>query len=110
VLDITVGAKPTAPKSITTKHLAYELAERNQLTKQQGLEFMEDLIGMIVTHLTKGERVKLVGLGILQVRNLAARMGRNPGTGAAIQIKPSKKVVFRSSKELKEAVLMSENS
>jgi DNA-binding protein HU-beta len=44
------------------------------------------------------------------VRNLAARMGRNPGTGAAIQIKPSKKVVFRSSKELKEAVLMSENS
>ena len=64
----------------------------------------EDLIGMITTHLKKGERVKLVGLGILQVRNRAARAGRNPKTGEAIQIKASKKVAFRASKELKEAV------
>ena len=52
----------------------------------------------------EGERVKIVGLGILQVRNRAARMGRNPATGEPIQIKASKKVAFRASKELKEAV------
>ena len=44
------------------------------------------------------------GLGILQVRKRAARMGRNPATGEAIKIKASKKVAFRAAKELKEQV------
>jgi DNA-binding protein HU-beta len=90
--------------TVTTKHLAAALSEQHQLTKKQGLEMMEGLIGMITAHLKKGERVKIAGLGILQVRNRAARMGRNPATGEAIQIKASKKVAFRASKELKEAV------
>jgi DNA-binding protein HU-beta len=102
--DMTAAAKPTAPKSITTKHLAHELAEQHQFTKQQGLEFMEGFIGIITKHLKKGERVKIVGLGILQVRNHAARMVRNPRTGEPIEIKASKKVAFRASKEIKEAV------
>ena len=65
---------------------------------------MEELVGMITKHLKKGERVKIAGLGILQVRNRAARMGRNPMTGEPIQIKASKKVAFRATKELKEAI------
>ena len=73
-------------------------------TKKQGAELLNDLIGMITKHLKGGERVKIAGLGILQVRNRAARMGRNPATGEAIQIKASKKVAFRASKDLKEAV------
>jgi len=97
-------AAPAKAKPVTTRHLAAALSEQHSLTKKQGLQMMEDLIGMITTHLKKGERVKLVGLGILQVRNRAARAGRNPKTGEAIQIKASKKVAFRASKELKEAV------
>ena len=93
----------TAP-TVTTKHLAYALAEQHQLTKKQGLEMMEELIGMITKHLKKGERVKIVGLGVLQVRNRAARMGRNPMTGEAIHIKASKKVAFRAAKDLKMAI------
>jgi DNA-binding protein HU-beta len=96
-------ANPTVT-TVTTKHLADALAEQHQLTKKQGAELMEELIGMITTHLKKGERVKIAGLGILQVRNRAARMGRNPATGEAIHIKASKKVAFRATKELKEAV------
>ena len=65
---------------------------------------MEDLIAMITKHLKKGERVKISGLGILQVRKRAARMGRNPATGEAIKIKASKKVAFRAAKDLKEAI------
>ena len=65
---------------------------------------MTDLVGKITRHLKKGERIRIVGLGILQVRKRAARTGRNPATGEAIQIKASKKVAFRASKELKEAV------
>ena len=55
-------------------------------------------------HLKKGDRIRISGLGILQVRKRAARMGRNPATGEAIKIKASKKIAFRAAKELKEAV------
>jgi DNA-binding protein HU-beta len=95
---------PMATPTITTKHLAYALAEQHQLTKKQGMEMMEELIAMITKHLKKRERVKIAGLGILQVRNRAARMGRNPATGEVIQIKASRKVAFRATKELKMAI------
>ena len=97
-------AKPKAAKPVTTRHLAATLSEAHQLTKKQGLEIMENLIAMITKHLKKGERVKISGLGILQVRKRAARMGRNPSTGEAIKIKASKKVAFRAAKDLKEAI------
>jgi DNA-binding protein HU-beta len=95
------AAKPT---SISTKQLADALAHQHQLTKKQGHEMMADLVGLIAKHLKKGERVKIAGLGILQVRNRAARVGRNPMTGEAINIKASKKVAFRATKELKMAI------
>jgi DNA-binding protein HU-beta len=100
----TTSASPAKSKPITLKDLGNRLAEDHQMTKKQGSEVITDLVTMITKHLKKGERVKLVGLGILQVRNRAARMGRNPATGEAIKIKASKKVAFRASKELKEAV------
>ena len=65
---------------------------------------LDDLIGLITKHLKRGERVKIAGLGILVVRNRAARVGRHPMTGEPIQIKASKKVAFRATKELKMAV------
>jgi|SRR5476651_410769 DNA-binding protein HU-beta len=99
-----ITAKPKASKPITTKHLAYTLADQHQLTKKQGQQMLQDLVGLITKHLKKGERVKIAGLGILQVRKRAARMGRNPGTGETIKIKASKKVAFRVTKQLKMAV------
>jgi DNA-binding protein HU-beta len=99
--DMAAAAKPA---SISTKQLADSLAEQHQLTKKQGHQMVEDLVGLITKHLKKGERVKIAGLGILQVRNRAARMGRNPATGEAIQIKASKKVAFRATKDLKMAI------
>jgi DNA-binding protein HU-beta len=99
-----VVAPKTTPKPITIKHLAYELAEQHQLTRKQSLEILEDLVGMITKHLKRGERVKLVGLGVLLVRSRAARVGRNPMTGEPINIKASKKVAFRASKDLKMAI------
>ena len=92
------------PKAITTKELAYALSEQHQLTKKHGQQMLEDLVGLITKHLKNGERVKIAGLGILQVRNRAARIGRNPATGEQIQIKASKKVAFRATKELKMAI------
>jgi DNA-binding protein HU-beta len=79
------------------------MAKEHHLTKRMGHVLLNDLIGLITKHLKKGERIRIAGLGILQVRARAARMGRNPATGEPIQIKAGKKVAFRASKELKLA-------
>lgn len=97
-------SKSAASPTITTKHLAAQLSEAHALSKKEGQEVLADVVGMIVKHLKKGERVRIGGLGILQVRKRAARVGRNPATGASIQIKASKKVAFRPAKELKESI------
>jgi DNA-binding protein HU-beta len=94
----------TKSKPVTTRQLSAALAEQHQLTKKEGHEMLEELVGMITKHLKKGERVKIAGLGILQVRKRAARMGRNPATGEPIQIKASRKVAFRAAKDLKMAI------
>ena len=98
-----VAAAKTKPP-VTLKHLAAVLAEEHQLTKKAGEALLSDLVGKITKHLKKGERIRIAGLGILQVRKRAARMGRNPGTGEAIQIKASKKIAFRAAKDLKMAI------
>ena len=90
--------------TVTKKHFANALAKQHHLTKKQGREMLQELTGMIRKHLKKGEQVKITGLGILRVRNRAARVGRNPATGEVIQIKASKKVAFRASKDLKMAI------
>ena len=99
-----MAKKAATPTTVTLKHLAAAIAEEQELSKKQAEAILGDLVGGITKHLKKGERVRIVGLGILQVRKRAARMGRNPATGEAIQIKASKKVAFRAAKELKEAV------
>jgi DNA-binding protein HU-beta len=96
--------KPATAPTVTLKHLAAELAETHQLSKKQSEAILGDLVSGITKHLKKGDRIRFAGLGILQVRKRAARMGRNPATGEAIQIKASKKVAFRAAKELKESI------
>jgi DNA-binding protein HU-beta len=98
-----IAAAKSKP-AVTLKHLAAASAEEHQMSKRASEVFLGDLVGMITKHLKKGERVRISGLGILQVKNRAARMGRNPATGEAIKIKASKKVAFRAAKDLKMAV------
>ena len=99
-------ATPAAAKQavVTLKHLAAELGEKHTLSKKVATEILTDLVGLIAKNLKKGNKLRLTGLGILQVRKRPARMGRNPATGEAIKIKASKKVAFRAAKDLKEAV------
>jgi len=93
-----------AQTTVTLKHLAAALADSHEMAKKQSELILNDLVSMLVKHLKKGDRIRIGGLGILQVRKRAARMGRNPATGEPIKIKASKKVAFRAAKELKEAV------
>ena len=99
-----MAKKAATPATITLKHLAAAIAEEQEMSKKQAEAILTDMVTRITKHLKKGERIRIVGLGILQVRKRAARMGRNPATGEPIHIKASKKVAFRPAKELKEAV------
>jgi DNA-binding protein HU-beta len=101
---IAPGKKAAKVETITLRHLAMALAEGHGLKKAQANAMLTDMVEVIAKTLKKGKRVRLNGLGILQVRKRPARMGRNPATGEAIKIKASKKVAFRAAKELKTAV------
>ena len=96
--------KPAKAATVTLKHLGNALAEKHNMPKKQANEVLANMIGMIATHLKKGARIRIGGLGVLQVKKRPARMGRNPATGEQIKIKASKKVAFRAAKELKESV------
>ena len=98
------AAIKATPTTVTLKHHAAALAESHEMPKKQADAILNDMVGLLVKHLKKGERIRIGGLGILVVRKRAARMGRNPATGEAIKIKASKKVAFRAAKELKEAI------
>lgn len=89
----------------TTTHLASQMAgQQSDVSKAQAKATIELLFGLIVSEMKKGQKVKIAGFGMFQIKDRAARTGRNPITGEAIQIKASKKVAFRASKELKESI------
>jgi DNA-binding protein HU-beta len=73
-----MSKKAATPATITLKHLAAALAEEHDLSKKAAEAILTDMVGKIAKHLKKGERIRIVGLGILQVRKRAARTGRNP--------------------------------
>jgi DNA-binding protein HU-beta len=99
-----VAAKAAPQVTITLRQIAAALAESHDLPKKLAEGMLGDFVTLATQHLTKGDKIRLSGLGILQVRSREARMGRNPATGESIQIAASKKIAFRPAKELKEAV------
>ena len=98
----TAAAKTT--NTVTLRHIGVALSETHDLPKKQANAVLEDFVALITKHLKKGDRIRIGGLGILQVRKRPARLGRNPATGEQIKIKASKKVAFRAAKDLKEQI------
>ena len=74
------------------------------MSKKLAGELLADFVDLLVKHLKKGNKVRVTGLGIFQVRKRPARLGRNPATGEQIKIKASKKLAFRAAKEVKESI------
>jgi DNA-binding protein HU-beta len=90
--------------TVPLSKIGAELAEKHEMSKKAVNELLGAFVDTMVKHLKKGNKVRVTGLGILQVRKRPARMGRNPATGEQIKIKASKKVAFRAAKELKDAI------
>ena len=77
------------------------LANKSGLAKNQVQDVVEGVLEMIADGLTKGEKVDLRGFGTFSVRQSKARTGRNPQTGAPIEIPARKVAGFKPGKELK---------
>ena len=84
--------------------LITSMAEKSQLTKKDAESALKAFIDSVQEALESGEKVQLIGFGTFEVRNRAARKGRNPQTGKEIEIAASKVPAFKPGKALKDAI------
>ncbi|MBD2746496.1 HU family DNA-binding protein [Microvirga sp. BT688] len=104
VKKTTKASASSASPILTLRNIADRLSEMHEVPKRQANEMLTQVVEMIAKSLKKGDKIRLSGLGILQVRKRAARMGRNPQTGEPVKIKASKKIAFRAAKDLKDSI------
>lgn len=89
---------------VTKQGLIEKLAKGAELPKKTAETALNTLIDTIMMSLKKGDKVAIPGFGTFLVRKSKARIGRNPATGAKINIPAKKKAVFRAGKEFKNLV------
>ncbi|MGE0830435.1 MAG: HU family DNA-binding protein [Hyphomonadaceae bacterium] len=93
-----------AGKTITASALLQAIADHNEMSKADAKRFVEGYVDVVKAHVLKGVKVKIGDLGMILIRHRKARMGRNPQTGEPVKIKASKKLAFRQSSVMKQAV------
>lgn len=89
---------------VNKSELVSSVAEKSELTKKDAEKAVNAVFASIEEALSKGDKVQLVGFGTFEVRERAARKGRNPQTGAEIEIAAAKIPAFKAGKALKDAV------
>ena len=89
---------------MTQMDLIEKVAAKVGLTKADAGRAVDALLDSVTGALAKGEKVTVTGFGTFEVRQRAARMGRNPQTGAPLHIAATKTPAFKSGKALKDAV------
>lgn len=89
---------------VTKKDIVEVVAENSGLSKKDSAEAVNAFLDAVKEALSKEGKVTLTGFGTFEVRERAARTGRNPRTGEALKIAASKSPAFKAGKELKDAV------
>ena len=89
---------------MTKDDMINKMAESSGISKKQASQALESFMTNVTTHLQQGEKVAFAGFGTFDISNRKARKGRNPQTGATIDIPATKVPVFRAGKKLKEAI------
>ena len=80
------------------------VVEKTELSKKDATAAVDAVFETIRETLSEGEKVQIIGFGNFEVRDRAARKGRNPQTGEEIQIPATKVPAFKAGKALKDAV------
>ena len=78
--------------------------EKTDLSKKDADAAVSAVLGAITDALKAGDKIQLVGFGTFEVRNRAAKQGRNPRTGETMTVPASKVPAFKAGKALKDAV------
>ena len=89
---------------MTRTELVANVAEKAGITKKSADVVLNSLFETIKQALVEGDKVQIIGFGTFEIGNRAARKGRNPQSGAEIDIPASKLPSFKAGKALKEAV------
>ena len=89
---------------MTKTELIAAVAAKAGLSKKDAEKAIVAVVESIEEALVKGDKVQLIGFGTFEVRERAARVGRNPQTKEEIQIEASKQPVFKAGAALKKAV------
>ena len=89
---------------MTKADLIEKISLMTAFTKKESSEIVERLFDVVKTTLEAGENIKIAGFGIFEVREKAARRGRNPQTGEIIEIAPRRVLTFKPSPVLKKSI------
>ncbi len=89
---------------MTKDEMIAQMSSQSGITKRQATEALQSFMSGVTAQLKKGKKVSFAGFGTFSVSKRKARAGRNPQTGAVINIPATKVPVFRAGKHLKEAV------
>jgi DNA-binding protein HU-beta len=84
--------------------LISSVAEKAEVTKKEAEKMVNAVFASLEEALSSGDKVQLVGFGTFEVKERAARTGRNPKTGVEISIPATKVPVFKAGKQLKDSV------
>lgn len=98
----TVAPKTAkAPVLLTLTDIGDHLASTFDMPKSHAKIYLAEAVTLIGKNLRKGNKVRIAGLGVFQVKKRAARKGRNPSNGEPIKIKATKRVGFAVARDLK---------
>lgn len=93
-----------AETTITKADLVEEVSRTTSMTRNEAEEAVETIFESIIGALQKGEKIEIRGFGSFRTRERRARVGRNPKTGARVEVPPKRVPFFKPSRELKDYV------
>ncbi|MFC1779581.1 integration host factor subunit alpha [Thermodesulfobacteriota bacterium] len=89
---------------MTKADLIEKISLMTAFTKKESSEIVERVFDVVKTTLEAGENIKIAGFGNFEVKEKAARSGRNPQTGETIEITPRRVLTFKPSPVLKKLI------
>jgi integration host factor subunit beta len=98
----------TKQPTLTKADLIEEVLRITELPRKESETVVETIFESIIQSLQKGDKIEIRGFGSFRTRQRRGRIGRNPKTGAKVDVPPKKIPFFKPSKELKDFVNTSE--
>jgi integration host factor subunit beta len=100
----TAGAQHTKERTMTKADLIEEVTRVTELPRKESEVVVETIFDSIIEALQKSDKIEIRGFGSFRTRQRRGRIGRNPKTGAKVEVPPKKIPFFKPSKELKDFV------